>query len=52
MVAGAGKGVVTMPAGEVAGRIKDIPTVRELVDGIMTDAEKIVVNLAPKFIQE
>ena len=40
-----------MPAGEVAGRITDIPTVKELVDGIMADAGEIVGNLAAKFIR-
>jgi len=41
-----------MPAGEVAGRISDIPTVKELIEGIMGDAEEIVRNLAKKFIRE
>lgn len=41
-----------MPAGEVAGRINDIPTVKELVERIMDEAEEIVRNLAGKFIKE
>ena len=41
-----------MPAGEVAGRISDIPTVKELIESIMADAEEIVRNLADKFIRE
>lgn len=41
-----------MPAGEVAGRITDIPTVKELVERIMDEAEEIVRNLAGKFIKE
>lgn len=41
-----------MPAGEVAGRISDIPTVKELIESIMADAEEIVGNLAKKFIRE
>ena len=43
---------VLLAAGEVAGRINDIPTVKELVDGIMADAEEIVGNLAAKFIRD
>jgi NAD(P)H-dependent flavin oxidoreductase YrpB (nitropropane dioxygenase family) len=41
-----------MPAGEVAGRISDIPTVKELIESIMADAEEIVRNLTDKFIRE
>jgi NAD(P)H-dependent flavin oxidoreductase YrpB (nitropropane dioxygenase family) len=41
-----------MPAGEVAGRISDIPTVKELIQSIMGDAEEIVQKLADKFIRE
>lgn len=40
-----------MPAGEVAGRINDIPTVKEFVDSTMEEAEEIVRNLAAKFIR-
>jgi enoyl-[acyl-carrier protein] reductase II len=39
-----------MPAGEVAGRISDIPTVKELVDRIVSDAEEIVRNLPRRFV--
>jgi len=41
-----------MPAGEVAGRIADIPTVNELVQRIMSDAEEIVSNLAARYITD
>jgi len=33
------------PGGEVAGRIDDLPTVKELIDGIMREAEEIISNL-------
>lgn len=39
-----------MPAGEVAGRIKDIPTVKDLVARIMKEAEQIVRDLPRKYI--
>ena len=38
------------PAGEVAGRINDIPTVKDLIDGIMKEAEEIIRDLPSKFI--
>ncbi len=38
------------PAGEVAGRINDIPTVKDLIDGIMKEAEEIIRELPSKFI--
>jgi len=41
-----------MPAGEVAGRINDIPTVKELIDRTMREAEDIIRNLSVRFIQE
>jgi len=41
-----------MPAGEVAGRIRDIPTVKELVDRIMNEVVGIVRNLPHKFIED
>jgi len=41
-----------MPAGEVAGRINDIPAVKELVDGIMNEAEGIIRNLPQRFIRD
>jgi len=37
---------------EVAGRINDIPTVKEFVDRTMEEVEEIVSNLAAKFIRE
>lgn len=39
-----------LPGGEVAGRISDIPTVKELVERIMRDAEEIISNLPKKYI--
>ncbi len=33
------------PGGEVAGRIDELPTVKELIDGIMREAEEIISNL-------
>jgi enoyl-[acyl-carrier protein] reductase II len=41
-----------MPAGEVAGRIRDIPTVKELVEGIVCEAEEIICNLPGRFVKE
>jgi len=41
-----------MPAGEVAGRIKDIPTVKELVDRIVSEAEEIIRNLPRKLMKD
>ncbi len=41
-----------MPAGEVAGRINDIPTVKDLIERIMREAEDIIRNLSVRFIQE
>ena len=37
--------------GSVTGRIHTIPTVKELVDGIITDAEDIIKNLASKVLK-
>ncbi len=37
--------------GVVTGRIHSIPTVKELVDGIMNDAEEIIKNLPSKVIK-
>ncbi len=45
------KGAI-MPAGEVAGRINDIPTVKELIDRIMVEAEEIICGLPSKFIRD
>ena len=41
-----------MPAGEVAGRITDIPTVKELVDSIVKEAEEIVRSLPGKVLKD
>jgi NAD(P)H-dependent flavin oxidoreductase YrpB (nitropropane dioxygenase family) len=41
-----------IPSGEVAGRINDIPTVKELIDRIMVEAEEIIRGLPNKFIRE
>ncbi|MHA1257794.1 MAG: hypothetical protein ACTSPS_19600 [Promethearchaeota archaeon] len=41
-----------MPAGEVAGRINDIPSVKELIDRIMAEAEEIIRGLPSKFIRD
>lgn len=38
------------PGGEVAGRIWSIPTVKELVDGIMGEAEEIIKKRLPEMI--
>ena len=40
----------TMPGGEVAGRIKDIPTVKELIERIVREAEEIIKNRLPSLI--
>ena len=37
-----------MPGGEIAGRIEDLPTVRELVDRIVKEAEEIIRGLPKK----
>ncbi len=39
-----------MAGGEVAGRISDIPTVRELMERIVNEAEDIIRNRLPKLI--
>ncbi|MFX1449455.1 MAG: NAD(P)H-dependent flavin oxidoreductase [Promethearchaeota archaeon] len=36
--------------GEVTGRINSIPTIKELVDGIVTEAEKIITTLPEKVV--
>jgi len=53
------KGIVThdkdqavMLAGEVAGRIKDLPTVKELVERTAEEAEDIIKNLPSKVISK
>jgi NAD(P)H-dependent flavin oxidoreductase YrpB (nitropropane dioxygenase family) len=40
-----------MAGGEVAGRIDDLPTVKELVDGIAREAEEIIRNLPQRFLK-
>ena len=37
--------------GVVAGRIHSIPTVKELVDTIITEAEKVITNLPSKVVR-
>jgi NAD(P)H-dependent flavin oxidoreductase YrpB (nitropropane dioxygenase family) len=37
-----------LPGGEVAGRIGELPIVQELVDGIIREAEEIILNLPKK----
>ncbi|MGQ9720158.1 MAG: NAD(P)H-dependent flavin oxidoreductase [Candidatus Jordarchaeum sp.] len=39
-----------MPGGEVAGRIKEIPRVKDLVEGIVKEAEEIIKVKLPKLI--
>jgi enoyl-[acyl-carrier protein] reductase II len=39
-----------MAAGEVAQRIEDLPTARELVDGIMEEAMGVVSGFADHFV--
>lgn len=41
-----------MNAGVVTGRIHSIPTVHELIQSIMTEAEQIILNLPKKIIKE
>ncbi len=38
-----------MPGGEVAGRIDDIPTVKELVERIVKEAEEIIRSMPQRF---
>jgi len=40
-----------MAGGEVAGRIEDLPTVGELVDRIMGEAEEVIRSLPQRFIK-
>lgn len=44
---GAGRKAV-MLSGQVAGRINDLPTVKELVEGIVREAEEIILKLPQK----
>lgn len=39
-----------MPGGEVAGRIKEIPTVKELIEGIIQEAQEIIKAKLPKLV--
>lgn len=41
-----------MAGGEVAGRIEDLPTVGELVDRIMWEAEEVIRSLPQRFIKD
>lgn len=41
-----------MNAGVVTGRIHSIPTVHDLIQSIMTEAEEIILNLPKKIIKE
>ncbi|KKM93926.1 hypothetical protein LCGC14_1203450, partial [marine sediment metagenome] len=41
-----------MNAGVVTGRIHDIPTVHDLIQGIMTEATEIILNLPTRIIKE
>jgi len=38
-----------MPGGEVAGRVDDLPTVKELVGRIAGEAEEIIRNMPERF---
>ena len=40
-----------MAGGEVAGRIEDLPTVGELIERIMREAEAIIRGLPKRFIK-
>jgi NAD(P)H-dependent flavin oxidoreductase YrpB (nitropropane dioxygenase family) len=39
-----------MLSGEVAGRIDSIPTVKELIDGVIKEAEEIIQSMPSKFV--
>lgn len=41
-----------MPGGEVAGLVDDIPTVKELVERIVHEAEKVIESLPQRFLKE
>lgn len=41
-----------LPGGEVAGLVDDIPTVKDLVERIVTEAEKIIASLHERFLRE
>jgi DNA-binding ferritin-like protein len=40
-----------MNAGVVTGRIHSIPTVHELIEGIMVEAEQIIKDMAEKLVK-
>ena len=37
-----------MPCGQVCGRVSDIPTVKELIERIVAEAEEILDKITPK----
>ena len=41
-----------MPGGEIAGRIEDVPTVKELVDRVVKEAEEIIGSLPQRVLGE
>jgi NAD(P)H-dependent flavin oxidoreductase YrpB (nitropropane dioxygenase family) len=41
-----------LPGGEVTGLVDDIPTVKDLVERIVTEAEKIITSLPQRFLRE
>jgi len=41
-----------MPGGEVAGLVDDIPSVQELIEKIMKEAEDVLVNLPRKYLSD
>ena len=41
-----------MAGGEVAGRAEDLPTVGELVERIMGEAEEVIRSLPQRFIKD
>jgi len=41
-----------MPAGEVAGLVEDLPTVQELVERTVKEAEEIIRNMSSKFLKD
>ena len=41
-----------MPGGEVAGLVDDIPSVKELVERIVKEAEDVLVNLPKKYLKD
>jgi len=41
-----------LPAGEVAGLINDLPTVKEIVERTVKEAEEIIQNMSSKFLTD